>query len=420
MPNPVRRPPCVPPRSTTEQSPSLKEAEALDHLRLDDRRRAVRVLLRKPLLLAEEPADVADFARVRRHAQALREWFSRHAGWSLDISAEFARLRKTPGDLRDATRPAIDPRSNEPFTRRRYVLLCLALAALTRAERQTTLGRVASQIAALWAHEPAFERAGLTFHMELHDDRRDLVHVIRLLLAWQVLHRVDGTEERFVHDSSQDVLYGVRHIVLSRLLAARRPPSLVSASDCEGWLAAMVEEPMVDTDEQKNRLTRLGIVRRLLDDPVVYYRELSAEEQSYLPRQRWHILAQIVEATGFEPEERAEGFALADPFGDCSDLGMPEEGTDGHATILVAEFLAARHKVADDHAVAVGVIADFLTVKANEHRRHWRREVTVPGSETDFAYKIIARLAGLGLVRVLGKMVVPMPAIHRFRLREAV
>ena len=57
--------------------PPSREADTLDQLRLDDRRRALRAVLRKPLLLADEPDDALDFARVRRHADELREWFSR-------------------------------------------------------------------------------------------------------------------------------------------------------------------------------------------------------------------------------------------------------------------------------------------------------------------------------------------------------
>jgi uncharacterized protein (TIGR02678 family) len=395
------------------------EAAALDHLRLDDRRRALRALLRKPLLLAEDPADATEFTRVRRHADDLREWFSRQAGWSLDITADFARLRKTPADLADASRPALDERSNEPFTRRRYVLLCLALAVLIREERQTTLGHVADEVVNLWNQDPSLAATGMTFRMETSEERRDLVQVVRLLLAWQVLRRLDGAEDRFVHDRTADVLYNVRHIVLSRLFAGRRAPSLVAAKTLNEQLAALVEEPLIDTDEQRNRRIRLGLVRRLLDDPVIYYRELHAEEQAYLLRQRWHLVGQLSEATGFVPEERMEGFALTDPFGDCSDVGMPEEGTDGHATILVAEFLAARRSESEGSIVPMPAIADFVAAKAAEHRSRWRREATVAGHEEEFAREIVARLAGLGLVRIVAEGILPMPAIHRFRLRAS-
>ena len=398
----------------------IGEAKALDHLRVDDRRRALRALLRKPLLLAEDPADADEFTRVRRHADDLREWFSRQAGWSLDITADFARLRKTPADLADASRPAQDHRSNEPFTRRRYVLLCLALAVLVREERQTTLGRLADQMMNLWNQDAALVTAGMAFRMETPDERRDLVQVVRLLLTWQALRRLDGAEDRFIHDRAADVLYNVRHIVISRLFAGRRAPSLVSAGTLDEQLAALVEEPLIDTDEQRNRRIRLGLVRRLLDDPVIYYCELTAEEQAYLLRQRWHLMGQLAEATGFVPEERKEGFALTDPFGDCSDVGMPEEGTDGHATILVAEFLAARLSESKGSVISMPAVADFVAAKAIEHRTRWRREATVAGNEHEFAQEIVARLAGLGLVRINPDGVQPMPAIHRFRLRAPI
>src|SRR5581483_4045919 len=132
------------------------------------------------------------------------------------------------------------------------------------------------------------------------------------------------------------------------------------------------------------------------------------------------VLEQMVEPTGFVAEERAEGVALADPFGDCSDLGMPEEGTDGHATILVSEFLAARRAQSADSTVSLSAIADFLAAQARQHHRHWRREVLLPGSEHEFARSIVGRLAGLGLVRIQEDAVVPMPAIHRFRMRDPI
>lgn len=404
----------------SDTAPLHSEASALDQLRADERRRALRALLRKPLLLADDPVDAPDFARVRRHADELREWFSRHTGWSLDLAADFARLRKVPADLRDSSRPARDERTGEPFSRRRYVLLCLALACLVREIRQITLGRLADQIVTLWKQQPDLAAAGLEFQLETPDERRDLVQVVRLLLGWQVLRRLDGIEDDFIHNRQNDVLYNVRHLVLSLLLTARRAPSLVANADFGERLRALVDEPRMDTDEQRNRAIRIALVRRLLDDPVIYYGELSAETQAYLPRQRWHLVGQLTEATGFLAEERMEGFGLADPYGDCSDVGMPEEGTDGHATLLVAEFLAERHTAAPGALIAQGAVVDFIAVKAQEHRSRWRREVTQPGYEVGFALTILHRLQGLGLIRLLGADVLPMPAIHRFRLRETV
>lgn len=409
--------PGAPPR------PKSPEASALDKTRADERRHALRTLLRKPLLLADDPDDAIDFARVRRNADPLRDWFQHQAGWHLDVSADFARLRKTPADLRDATRPAIEPRSREPLTRRRYALLCLAFAFLTNAGRQTTLGTLANAVVTKWCDED-FAASGFSFTMETPEERRDLIHVIRLLLAWQVLQRIDGTEEKFLHDQNADVLYNIRHFILGRLLNVRHPPSLVTNGTLDEKLETLTKEPLADSEEQQNRGIRLNIVRRLLDDPVIYYRELAPKTKEYLLRQRWHIMRQLTEATGLIAEERAEGFALADPAGDCTDIGLPEEGTEGHVTILVAEYLSQRRQAAEGDPVPFTQIADFIARKRDELQQNkvllcWRKDARQPGAEHQLALDAVARLAGLSLVRMLpGGDILPMPAIHRFRLKN--
>lgn len=395
---------------------SSVEADTIGRLRGEERRRALRALLRQPLLLAENPGDQADFARVRRQAEELREWFHRYAGWTLDVTSDCARLYKTPATLTDGTRPARNPKDGEPFSRRRYVLFCLSVAALVKSERQTTLGSIAQAIIGRWNDERAFADRGLTFDLNLPEERRDLVAVIRILLELHAIVRVDGDEHRFVQNQEADVLYDVHHFVVARLLAARQPPSAIAQDlSFEERLAALVTEPVIDDEEQRNQRTRTSLIRRLLDDPVIYTRELSLDEQEYLPRQRPHLLRLLVEATGLEPEDRDEGIALANATGECTDLGLPEEGTDGHATLLTAEYLAGRRLEAAGEIVPIAAVEDFLATRAAENRRFWRKATTEPGAERELARGVIARLAGLSLVCVLTEGLVVMPAIHRYR-----
>ncbi|MDP1591919.1 MAG: DUF2398 family protein, partial [Prosthecobacter sp.] len=120
-----------------------------------ERQEALRALLRRPLLVAEHVDHREDFAKVRRQAEPLRQWLSRHTGWTLDVTSESARLYKVPARWTDATHPArLSKKDEPPFSRRRYVLLCLALAVLVRGERQTTLGELARGIIDLWKDEP--------------------------------------------------------------------------------------------------------------------------------------------------------------------------------------------------------------------------------------------------------------------------
>ena len=79
----------------------------------EERQRALRALLQNPLLTAEGSL-AAEFGLVRRHADELREWLAHHANWTLHVTTEFARLRKTPPDAR-RLRPA-SPRKCRPLT----------------------------------------------------------------------------------------------------------------------------------------------------------------------------------------------------------------------------------------------------------------------------------------------------------------
>ncbi len=134
----------------------------------------------------------------------------------------------------------------------------------------------------------------------------------------------------------------------------------------------------------RHRALRTWVVRRLLDDPVLYYDELDAEARAYLDRQRTFILRELAEATGLEPEVRLEGIALADPEGDCTDLGLPEEGTEGKRCRAAAGPGALR---AASHRGSRGADGDRGSVRRTGGTRpprqtKWKRrsDVSVPGA----------------------------------------
>ncbi|ACY97071.1 MULTISPECIES: TIGR02678 family protein [Thermomonospora] len=385
-------------------------ADVLDSQQEEERQRAARALLRHPLLTPARP-DPALFALVRRHAAWLADWFAREAGWSLQMDSGVARLRKTPAGHDDGTRGAA---VKTRFSRRRYVLTCLALAVLERAESQITLGRLAERILRL-ATDPQLTEAGVTFTLESAEERSDLVTVARLLLEIGVLAQVAGDEQAFVAGSG-DALYDVDRRVLSALLIARRGPSTVAGAGFADRLRAITEDVQPDTEDGRNRVLRHAVTRRLLDDPVVYYADLTEEERTYLDRQRGPLLRRIQQATGLVPEVRAEGIALVDPTGEATDLAMPEEGTDGHATLLVAEYLAAAP--AEGRPVPLDELHRHLAAMAQRHRTHWRKTAAEPGAERELTARALHRLTALGLVRMSGEQVTALPAIARYRYAE--
>ncbi len=396
-------------------------AAELDEATRSERRTALRALLRRPLIAA----DAAAFAQVRRHAGWLCDWLAKNPGWALQVTSEFARLRKTPADrptdLGDGSRPARDPKTGTPFSKRRYVLFCLALAALEGADRQTTLGWLADKILGFAAADPELAAAGLRFDLKSRGQRRDLVQVVRLLLDLRVLARLDGDEEQYLHERG-DVLYNIRRGALAVMLNVRRGPSTIEVEDLEERLAEMVAEPLPDTDDARKRRLRSRLTRRLLDDPVLEYGDLDDGELAYLHSQRSFLLAKIHAATGLVAEVRREGIALVDERGDLTDLRMPEEGTDGHLTLLLAEYLAASGRRDVDAGLeaptAVGRVAleRHTAELIAAHHRHWRRDVTEPGAEQQLCEKAVARLEALRLVRRTADGVEPRPAIGRYAL----
>jgi uncharacterized protein (TIGR02678 family) len=371
------------------------------------RRAALRALLAKPLLVADTDGEM--LVLVRRHLPGLREWLNRETGWRLAADSETARLFKTAPALSDASHPARG-HNKEPFGRRRYVTLCLALSALARADAQTTLGSLADDVLTA-AAEPELAAAGFTLTLDSRADRSDLVAVVRLLLAVGVLSRIAGDEDAYL-SARTDVLYDVRRPVLGVLLSGIRGPSTVTASPFEERLAELTAEPVAETDELRNQALRRRLTRRLLEDPVLYYDELDDDERSYLLSQRHAITRRIADATGLVAEMRAEGIAMVDPDDELTDVRMPEQRTDGHVTLLVAEHLARRDQATLEELHA------FVRQVAAEHATYWRKGVTEPGAETELAGTALEKLSALRLVEVDGSVVRGRPAIARFALDE--
>jgi uncharacterized protein (TIGR02678 family) len=397
------------------EAPVSELREQLEAAERHEFRLALRALMMRPLMPASDEA----FPAVRRQATALRDWLAREAGWSLQVGRAHARLRKTPARLSDTTRGARARASDPPFSRRRYVLLCLALAALEAEERQTALGRLAERIVGSVAADEALAAAGVRFTLETRDERRDLVAVARLLLELRVLRLVDGDEAAYITGAG-DALYAVDRTALAAVLATRRPPTTVDADDLDDRLAAITEEPVPDTPDARNRAIRHRLTRRLLDDAVLAYDELDEAELAYLTSQRARILGAIADATGLVPEVRAEGIALLDDRGQMTDLRVPEEGTDGHLTLLLAEHLAGSLRERPGIPVPLAELEERTLALASQHASHWRKDASDPANAPMLTADAVGRLAALDLVALTDVGVVPRPPIARYALDEPV
>lgn len=408
-------------RSRERNNRSISERQELS--RRDEFRTAVRALLMTPLM---SPAD-EDFAAVRRHAESLREWFARETGWVLHVERDGARLFKRPANLKDSTRGL------SGYDRRRYVLLCLACAVLERADSQITLRILGERLLQL-AADPTLTALDFTFTLGSQQERRELVAVCRTLLDLRVLQRIAGDEEAFVHAASDqaDALYDVQRRLLAGVLAATRGPSTWAPEEVPGTLDerlhALTGEHVTDSDEGRRTALRHQIARRLLDDPVIYIETLDQQARAYFANQRGAMAARLCDATGLVAEQRAEGLALTDETGSLTDVLMPADGTDAHATLLVAEYLANRlRRRPMERADMPGSpgpapeqdIAEFLCDARKRFGRYWRKSAREPGTERDLTAIAIERLEKLQLIERIPGGVSVRPALARFALGEA-
>jgi uncharacterized protein (TIGR02678 family) len=386
-------------------------ADVLTQQRDDERERALRALLAQPLLAGRS----AELALVRRHSEYLREWFGRETGWNLSVERECARLFKRPVATDDATRGLPD------FGRDRYALLCIACAALERAESQITLRYLGERLLEAVA-DAELSASGFIFTLESARERRDLVHICRFLLAAGVLERVAGDEEAYVNRSG-DVLYDVHRRVLAALPASARGASFIAATlphlTFDERLAALIDEYVPDSPEGHRTATRYRLARRLLDDPVTYHDELSDDERAYLASQRGPMAARLAQAVGLVAELRAEGLALVDRDETLSDIRMPAVGTEAHATLLIAERIARAARKEPERLHSTHELAAFLHRAADEYGKYWRKDARQPGAELGLAEQAIARLEALKLVRRVDGGVQNRAALFRYTVGAA-
>lgn len=380
----------------------------LDRAAREQRETAIRRLLTHPLLGQREQPD--GYAAVVAQRHALAAWFADHTGWSLvvDESGGFARLHKVPAHP-DRSRPATAGQAARPFDRRRYSLLCITLLVLDRGAAQTTLQHLADEITVRTR-----EAEGITaFDPTRITERRALVDVLKLLTDLGVVRERDGSTDAYADATTSDALLDVDDRRIAQMIAAPNAPSLVDDP------ADLPTEVYPDTDEGRRQRDRHQVVRRVLDDPVVYYDDLSPGEREWLRHSLRFVHDLVTDDVGALVERRAEGLLLVDPDRVLTDETFPDgRSTVKHAALLLAELLTTHARahgpdnvVTDDLAIAwcAELLADYGT------RCRWSGTYRgVDGGDALLADDAFALLARFGLVTRADGGWRPRPAIARY------
>ncbi|MEU8521115.1 TIGR02678 family protein [Streptomyces sp. NBC_01216] len=308
---------------------STRVAENVSALELADYQKAVRLVLRHPLITPVYP-DSGALATVRRWAEQLRTDLMDVLGYRLVTTADTARLQRAQDRL-DATRPALS-RAGRPFDRRRYAYLALTLAALGRHGAQVALGELADAVAA-----DAARIDGLGLDTARKHDRDAFVDAVSWLAERGALRLADGSAASWASDPERaEALYDVDREVLT---AVHQPTRVLQHITSVTGLLDSAGARSLSEGRRAQRLTAARRARRLvLENPVAYYADTDPELTGQL---RAPALAEdLTRLTGLSVERRAEGIALVDTSGRLSDLRFPGGGTVAQAALLLGSRIS--------------------------------------------------------------------------------
>jgi uncharacterized protein (TIGR02678 family) len=293
---------------------------------LADYQRAVRTVLRHPLISEHYPDRVA-LPLVRRWSAQLRADLTSALGYRLELSSTSARLVRVIDDL-DARRPA-RTRSGRVFDRRRYAYLALVLAALGRAGIQVALSELAGTVA---ADAQRIEGLGLDTGRGPH--RAAFVDVVTWLEERGALRLADGSARAWADDPGRaEALYDIDRDVA---LAVHRPTRVVHHL---GSVAELLARDTAVGRDSGRREAGQRARRALVEQAVVLYDEVDEGVRNVLRTPG--IVADVTRLTGMVVERRAEGLALIDTAG-LAERRFPAGGSVDQAALLLLGALADR------------------------------------------------------------------------------
>jgi uncharacterized protein (TIGR02678 family) len=177
---------------------------------------------------------------------------------------------------------------------------------------------------------------------------------------------------------------------------------------------------MPATEEARRLWIRSRLVRKLLDDPVLYYNDLNDEERIYLEKHRGPLLREICDATGLIAEVRREGIALVDDAGDLTDLKLPDQDTESHLSLLLVQWLTECFRNRRGETISISEVEERVRDLIRVHGSEWHKDASNAGMGIRLTEDALLRLRALRLIQLSPDGVVPLPASGRYAAAEEI
>ncbi|OIQ87987.1 hypothetical protein GALL_301270 [mine drainage metagenome] len=398
--------------------------------------RAIRLLLRRPLVT--RAAAQEDYELVRRRRVAVSRWFESYLGWTLELHPRSGHVRllkvAPPSLVTEDERPARSARSGVPFDRRRYVFLCVVAAELVR-RRVVALGELADAV----VHACGTDTELAPFETGRHAHRKAFVDALMFLEGTGALRSIEGRTESFTDDQRTSVLYEVEPAVLFSLLAAPVGASQVEVDTSQDArvddaVDGLLEEPTYGTGyreltdpardrpsppnlddgaatARRNLWLRHSALRAAFDDPALHRDHLSAAQRDYLDSiSGREQLRKAAEIAGLVLETRAEGYLLIDPDRIATDEQFPTDGASSVAALHLLTILTREPEQAFTLEHLHDAVAALLA-----GNRGWARTYQDDEGPGRLLTESLALLGRHHLVSRADGRVVARPAAQRYR-----
>ncbi len=349
--------------------------------------RCARVLLRRPLVRAGgQESELLPL--IYRHRAVLSELFAGLLGYRLVVERRFARLYKAG--------PGNDPTRGEPtLSPRGYAYLALCLASLTGVGQQTLLSRLVTDI------RSAATQAGIAISDDL-GELRAIASALRYLVSLGVLSETEGTVGGLTGDAGSEALLTIDTTLLGQLVAG---PLGVATTPSE--LVALSARPGPRGIEHALR-------RRLVENPVTHYADLTDEEATWLRRRARHEARLLERCFGLVTETRLEGIAVTDPEDYLTDVSFPGQSTVARVALLALPHLLSAGEERDGWvAVPVERVTTVCDELVEAYPAAWSKLMvaSIPKLVDD----VLHLLLSLGLARTAEAGVwLLSPAAHRW------
>ncbi|WDL98630.1 TIGR02678 family protein [Alicyclobacillus sp. ALC3] len=274
----------------------------------EDRVEVVQALLNQPFISYSRQPGL--YSKARDHYRDLRDWFHEQTGWSLILTRKFVKLEKTPvvwqpwmrvDGLRDG---------------RDYALFTYGLWYLEGlGDGEQFL--LTEMVEAIRDHLLA---VAVEIDWTVYDHRLAMSRALKKLRDLEVIAAVEGDESDWARSAEgHDVLYEASP--LARYVLRRFPKDLTSYERMEelyGLETTLREETRegvdaVASDTAALRSRRHRVLRRLLQEAVVYDWQWDEASRRYVQTQRASLIDRLEQWTGLVGHRYREGLVFTWP-----------------------------------------------------------------------------------------------------------